>query len=137
MRSGQGRSIVGILLCSLAGCTGSSTDPDPAQSVELSVEGTVRSALHSEPIAGAQVELGWGGHFSLPTVRQSTETDMEGFFEFTDFLTYSGACPFLWIAVVAEGYETASGLIGGDPQLRVNCQPIPQIFLVMLEPTDG
>ena len=127
-------SVLGFVMACVAACGGTATDPASSRTVDLELVGTVTAALDSQPVAGALVELGWGGHFSLPQVRQTTQTDVSGEFQLSDSLTYSGDCPFLWLRVEADGYEVTSI---EDSRLSVDCRSSTQQIDVALERADS
>ena len=102
------RTATVFLIClPLAGCYGPTSPEPPLVTYNASIEGTVSST--SGPVAGASVEFGSGGYFSLPLVHARTTTDDAG--------RYQVAAPFRcgftfgnnhWVVASAAGYERTS-----------------------------
>lgn len=117
----------------LVTCGGSSSEPeDQEHSVLLHVVGTVTSEPGDRPIEGARVDLGWGGHVSLPVARATTITDAQGNYEVTDTLEYQGSCPFLWMRASASGYAPLRTI--EDHRVSVSCVTEIQVIDIPLEP---
>ena len=102
------------------------------QRVFHSLVGRVYTEPGGGPIRGATVDLGWGGYFSLATVRKSTNTDSLGRYDITDTLTYTGPCPFQWMQAHAEGYRGLRNI--QDLRVGVSCTPTLQTIDIPLEP---
>jgi hypothetical protein len=124
---------LGVLAALLVACDGFISEPqDPEQIVVLHVVGMVTSEPGGQPVEGATVDLGWGGHFSLPTARVTSITDARGRYEISDTLEYGKRCPFLWMRASATGYSQLWNY--RDDRVSVSCVPWMQIINIPLEP---
>ncbi len=117
----------------VSGCGLSPTDEGEDRTVVLRIEGRVVSEPGEAPIAGARVDLGWGGHFSLPEVRKSDTTDVEGRYQIVDTLTYVDPCPFQWMQANAEGHVGIRGIM--DSRVGVLCTASVQTIGIPLSPS--
>jgi hypothetical protein len=117
----------------LVACGDSSSGPeDEEHRVVLHVVGTVTSEPGDQPIEGATVDLGWGGHVSLPVVRATTSANAEGIYEVADTVQYQGTCPFLWMRASASGYASIWSI--EDSRVAVSCVTDTQVIDIPLEP---
>ena len=123
-----------VVIGTLGACfdLGLDVEEGPELTVVLRIQGRVVTEPGGEPISGATVNLGWGGVFSFPTTRKSTNTDVLGQYEITDTLTYRDPCPFQWMQAEAEGYEGLRGI--EDFRVGVLCTPSIQTIDIPLEP---
>ena len=131
MAGKRGPFMLILVLPLLAACGDSGSGPeDQEQSVVLHVIGTVSSQPTGQPIEGATVELGLGGHVSLPVVRVTALTDEQGTYELTDLLNYQGSCPLLWVRASATGHVPPQN----QQQMSVSCSAETQVVGLALEP---
>lgn len=98
----------------------------------LVVTGMVTTEPGGREIDGARVDLGWGGHFSVPVVRKSTLTDASGSYRIVDTLTYTEPCPFQWVQASASGYVGLRSI--EDSRVGVLCTSSPQTIDIPLAP---
>jgi hypothetical protein len=123
------RRVTLILICVMAaGCRGPTSPEPPLVTYQAIIEGTVSST--SGPVAGAIVEFGSGGYFSLPKVHTSTTTDSAGHY----LLSAAFRCGWTfgnnhWVVASAAGYQTTSIEHSGH---QVECSNRPQRINISL-----
>ena len=121
-----------LVIIPLTACGEGPTDQPEERTVILVVSGTVTEEPGGSAIQGATVDLGFGGHFSMPTVRKSTVTDASGHYEIVDTLTYAEPCPFQWMQASASGYVGIRGI--EDSRVGVLCTTARQTIDIPLAP---
>ena len=126
------REIAGLVFVAAASCVDFNSSDQPRRvSTTLTVVGDVVSTSGSTPIPGAVVDLGGGGHFSLPVVLAKDTADASGHFSFHHTVTHDeGGCG-IWVGASAPGYETS------DPAFSVTfltCTAASQTVQVRLTP---
>ena len=95
-----------LLICgTFAGCYRPTSPDSELVTVEARIEGLVTSA--SGPVAGANVELGQGGHFSLPIVHTRSTTDRDGRYALVATMRCGWTWgDYTWVRAAASGFQT-------------------------------
>lgn len=131
---------VGMIGLGAAISCGEPSAPPDIVTVVFEVRGTVAAAGGGgQPISGAIVKLGAGGHFTMPAIWDTDTTDASGTYELSFTHEYDRNGNYFvppcapWVAASAQGYHS-TGM--EDSRYRVACTSSPQTIRIALDPVE-